>query len=485
MSRARALVLLVVFAGCLSASKEDERRAGAEMAKQVETRIGVYVAPTQSWVSDVGHRLVNHLEPDKKDWDFQFEIVDQLEPNAFALPGGHIYVSRGLLALVVEEDDLACVLGHEITHVTERHAVKRARRAILPAILTLPGRIVGIVSPGLGDLAAAPFEVLGGLGLAKYSREQEEESDRLGAKLAANTGYDPRALARILKRLEKDVERLTGKENRKPSFFDSHPDTPTRVKDVDKEASGIAWTRRPPLRTWPEVLEALDGMPWGVNPEQGVFQGQLFIHPDLEFAMRFPTGWQTVNTPSAVGAVRGEEAEVVLTLVGEGVDPVVEGRNTTGRLRKNDLDVDDEHPIEVNGFPGYFAHVKNSDVEAHIVWVKMRNFTYRMVGVGERKDRSTIWGSIESFRPATEDELKSIDVVRIHPARAYAGETLTQLGVRTDNAWRPDYSALVNALPPGVVLEEGQAVKISRREPYVPRHYRTTGRGTDDSGLLR
>ncbi|HZV03191.1 MAG TPA: M48 family metalloprotease [Planctomycetota bacterium] len=449
-----------------------ERRAGKEMSREVERQNGLYAAPAQTWVDAVGKRLVSRLSPDvQRAWDFHFEIVDQLEPNAFALPGGQIYVTRGLLPLVVEEDELAGVLAHEVSHVTEHHAGRRLRRAILPALLSLPGKIVGVFEPALGTLIAAPWEVMGALHLASYSREQESDADRLGVALAARSGYDPRALERILARLEKDAARLSGKEHR-PSFFDDHPSTPTRERDIGREASQITWSREAPLKSSPDVVAALDGVVWGGNPAQGVFRDELFLHPDLGFAVQFPGGWRTVNTASAVCATRGEDAEISISAAAGQKDPEAQGHELSNQLRREGLEPDEEGVVAVDGFPGYFLHVVDANQDASVLWLEIGGRTLAAVGLGARSDRPAITSSLLSLRRITDEERRSIPVVRLHAARAVAGETLARIGSRLANVWPPSYTAMVNGLSEDAVLQARDVVKIALREPYAPASIR-------------
>src|SRR5213079_3194867 len=158
-----------------------------------------------AYLGQVGARLVAAANDAR--WKFTFKIVDQQESNAFAIPGGRIYVSRGLLALVNREDELAGVLAHEIAHVNERHSTRQQRKGILPGILSLPGNIVGgIVSEDLGAIINAPIDTVGGAWLSRYSRGQESDSDRIGMRTAAKAGYDPSALADILGRLEQVIK---------------------------------------------------------------------------------------------------------------------------------------------------------------------------------------------------------------------------------------------------------------------------------------
>ena len=171
--------------------QSSDEEIGAEVAKQVEAEIGLYQAPvTRDYVRAIGSRLVSHLEDNE--FAFRFNIVDQFDPNAFAAPGGWVYVSRGLLVLANSEDELAGVIGHEITHVTERHSAGRQRRGLLGGILKIPGNIVGVVvGKDIGDLINSPLDTIGQISLASYSRGQESEADRLGMRLAAGAATIP------------------------------------------------------------------------------------------------------------------------------------------------------------------------------------------------------------------------------------------------------------------------------------------------------
>jgi predicted Zn-dependent protease len=232
--RSFAIVLTIFIVGISSlshlhaqifSSTESDKETGAKVAKQVEEQIGIYqAAVTTEYVQAIGERLVASLED--REFDFQFQIADQWEPNAFALPGGYIYFSRGILILANEEGELAGIMGHEISHVTERHSARQQERSIVPGLLSLPGAIVGtVVNEDLGKLINSPINMIGQVSLASYGRKQESDADRLGMRLSAKSGYDPLLLASNLQRLEKDVEMLT-KRKREFSFFDSHPMTP-------------------------------------------------------------------------------------------------------------------------------------------------------------------------------------------------------------------------------------------------------------------
>ncbi|MCK4857826.1 MAG: M48 family metalloprotease, partial [candidate division Zixibacteria bacterium] len=216
-------------------SVEADRKLGQETAQLVAEQIGIVDdADMTVYLNAIGQQLVR-AHTDQR-FDYSFQIVDQFEPNAFAVPGGYIFVSRGLLVLTNSEDELANVIGHEVIHVSRRHIARQMAKQRVPSLLSLPGRVVGrVVSQNIGALLNAPIDTLGAAYIAKHSRADEFEADRLGQRLSAQTGYDPLALAPVLDRLEQESQ-LRTEEQRRPGFFDTHPTTPDRVSRVTRDA---------------------------------------------------------------------------------------------------------------------------------------------------------------------------------------------------------------------------------------------------------
>jgi len=470
-----ALVAIALFSAvAVPALAQSDEEIGAEVAKQVETEIGIYQQKpeTSDYVAAIGSRLVGSLEVSQ--FTFKFYIVDQFDPNAFALPGGWIYLSRGLLVLANTEDELAGVLGHEIIHVTERHSASRQKRGILGGVLQIPGAIVGsVVSEDLGDLINMPINAIGQISLASYSRSQENEADKLGMRLSAKSGYDPTALADILSHLEADVEMLTG-ENRTPTFFDSHPTTPDRVDNITSEARKIEWAPEAPIATdHRDFLHKLDGLWYDANPAQGVFQGDQFYHPDLGFTLTFPAGWKTLNTPSCVGAYTEKQEAVVLVGIAGEEDPSTYAAEFEERLRKeHKVQPLESRAVDSQEWEGYyvtFAEGASRGGEKsylHYLWARMQGVTYQLVAAGANRYREALREVALSMRPLAKDDWESIAALRVRIVEARDGENLTKLGERTGNRWTPAYTALINDLTVDGKLKAGTLVKIARRERY-------------------
>ncbi len=458
----------------LGASAQRDVEQGAEVARLVEQQIGICSMPnTEAYLREVGGRLVIGVNDPR--WKFSFQIADQAEPNAFAIPGGGIYVSRGLLVLVNREDELAGVLAHEIAHVTQRHSARQQRKGFLPGLLSVPGNVVGnVVGENLGALINAPIDTVGGAWLSRYSRSQETESDRIGIRTAAQVGYDPAALADMLLRLEQDVASQTGQEQRF-SIFDSHPMTGTRLKDIQRGAAALTPTTKPPVASDTAALFArLDGLWSGENPEAGVFRKDQFLQPAIGFTLTLPAGWKHQNTPQyLISAHPRNEALLLLGLAGPAGDPEIIGGKFVTRMRdKARLEPVSTRKASLGEFPvfvvSYLDRSGRAPLYLHFAWVVMAGKTYQLIGLAPDAHRATLRNAALTLRPLTAAERDSVTGKRLRIATARTDERLEDLGARTGNVWSPDYTALVNGLKAEAVLEKGRLIKIAREERWTP-----------------
>jgi predicted Zn-dependent protease len=447
---------------------------GAEVAKLVEQQIGLCSLPqTEAYLQEVSGRLVKAVNDPR--WKFKFQIVDQAEPNAFAIPGGGVYVSRGLLALINQEDELAGVLAHEMAHVTQRHSARQQRKGILPGLLSLPGNAVGrVVGENLGALINAPIDTVGGAWLSRYSRGQETESDRIGIRTAAAAGYKPTALADVLSRLERDVASLSGQE-RRFSIFDSHPMTETRLKEIQRGAADLTPMANPPVASDLAALFAkLDGLWWGENPEAGVFHKDQFLQPTIGFTLTFPAGWKHQNTPQyVISSHPAQEAILLLGTAGPAAEPEATGKKFIEQMRaKARIEPASTRKASIGEFPAFVAtyvdQSRRTPVYLHFAWVAMAGRTYQLIGLAPEKHRDALRDAAFSLRPLTEVERGSVTGKRLRIVAARQGERLENLAARTGNAWSPAYTALANSLDAEAALPQGQLVKIARIEPARP-----------------
>ena len=269
-------------------------------------RWGIYDDPElQRYVADIGQRLARISHRPHLPW--QFAVVDHPAINAFALPGGFIYLTRGILPYLRDEAELAGVLGHEIGHVTARHSAQQVTRAM--------GGQIGMIALGIFVPATRPLGDVASLGLGvlfmKFGRDDEREADRVGIQYAAKGGWDPTAVPDVLQTLSR-IDELSKKGV--PNWLSTHPEPAARVKEALPLATRFA--PEPKERNRDGILRRIDGLMVGDNPKDGVVRGNAFLHPDMRIALEFPEGWEVINTPDQVAAQEpGQQHYMFLQLV--------------------------------------------------------------------------------------------------------------------------------------------------------------------------
>jgi predicted Zn-dependent protease len=434
----------------------DDQRAGAEGKSEVAAVLGQVKDPkVQALVEAVGKRLLAHAP--QRTFQYSFGVIDQWPPNAFTLPGGVVFVSRGLLALSNSEDELANVLAHEIMHAAARHAAARQQvsNAMNPFAMVLTNPVY----------------------LAAYSRDQEREADRGGQAMAAAAGYDPAGMNDFLASLS-NVERLLAGSSRMPGFFDTHPPTNERTASTATRAQHLAWTRQPGVtQDREDYLRRLDGLVVGEDPAEGVFENGRFLHPDLDFMLRVPEGWQFVNTPAAIGAIAPDgRGRVTLEFAGEGSDPAVFVESFMAeRAQEIRAVIDSRRALTINGLPAVelrgSAPGPTGSIAGRLTWIAYGGHVYRLANLaqGPGAERALGRGDVfaRSFRPLTPADRASIRVQRLRLATAREGEGLADFSRRTSNQWDAQRTAIANGLFASVRLEQGQLLKIAVAESYT------------------
>lgn len=274
-------------------SESEELAIGQQMDADVRREMGVYNDQAlQRYVSDIGQEIARHSHRPNLPWTFT--IVDSPAINAFALPGGYIYVTRGLMAYLDDESELAGVVGHEIGHVTARHAAQAYTRQ---AEANIGLTILSIFVP-----STQPFTNLGSAGLSvlflKNGREQELEADRLGVEYESAAGYDPTGVPRMLNTLSR-IDKLS--ERGVPNWLSTHPASDTRVERAAPLAAKFESADAKTINR-DQYLEHINGLVFGDKPEDGVVRGSEFVHPLLRIGVKFPDGWELTNSDQAVMA---------------------------------------------------------------------------------------------------------------------------------------------------------------------------------------
>jgi predicted Zn-dependent protease len=455
-------------------SAKQEQELGREAAEEVARTMGLTDDPGRSgYIKALGERLAR--ESPRQDVAYTVHIVEMQEPNAFALPGGYVFVSRGLLPLANSEDELAGVIGHEIGHVAARHAARRMTVSAPFAVVSgITGFAVGLVSSKLGHAVAGITQFAGNFVIAPYSRDQEREADSVGIEMAAQAGWDPAALSRFLATLEREAELQSGKP-RRTSFFDTHPATPERVVKIAEQAKET--TRRaghPIAGTRAEFLARLDGLIVGDDPAAGVFQDTRLLQPSLNFTVTFPNGWKTQNTPVAVLAAEAEgRAFMLLGVAGEGDDPGETARALREKLHAKEMQIEQ---VMIGGLRAARAAVEAKTEDGPVVldltWIAHQGRVYQVTGIAQRADylkfETLFAGVAQSFRPLQAKEREGIHVVRLRIVPAHDGESPEQIASRTGSEWDGKAVAVANGLEATTRLQKGQLIKVAIREPYRP-----------------
>lgn len=458
---------------CAPLTTEREVAVGKDASKQVEQELGLVRDPERvAYVQALGARLAA-LSP-RKDLSYDFNVVDMAEANAFALPGGHIYVSRGLLAISNSEDELANVIGHEIGHVAARHHARQQARAQQVGVASVLGTLAAAV---LGGAEAA--QVVGQLGqtagagfLAAHSRDQEREADEIGQALAANGGWNPAGMPEFLATLGRETTLQLGQE-RMPSFLDTHPATPERVESGWARARSLARARANPIA--PDraaFLAKLDGLVVDEDPAGGLFDGTVFRQPVLDFRIRFPSEWRTANSASAVAAVAPDQSAMIqLGLAGAGSDPRAAAQKA---LAKQDVPVVEHGPISIGALRGYQVRLSQATQQGKMAglftWIAHGGQIYRVECIAAEarfaRFAPLCENTTKSFRPLDAADRQKIQAHVLRVATLRSGETLAALGARTGNVWTPEQTAVANAMASLSAFPPDRRVKIAVAVPF-------------------
>jgi len=450
-------------------SPEREAAQGKDAAAQVEREIGLVRDPKlTAYVDQIGARLAAHSP--RRDVAYRFFIADMPEANAFALPGGYIYMSRGLLALANTEDELAGVIGHEIGHVAARHSAQRETRAMGVGILSVLGTIAAGMAGGAeaAQMASQVGQVAGAGLIASYGRDQERQSDQIGQDLAASAGWDPAGLGDFLLTLEREGTLRAGK-TRNPSFLDSHPQPGERAVTARARAPGLPRGAEPRIaKGRAAYLQRIEGILVGRDPAEGVFEDSVFVQPALGFAIEFPSGWQRKNSRQAVAAASPErDAIVVLELQGASGDPQDAARRWQQANRVNFVQAGATRIGDWSAFRGLAqAQTQQGAIALDVTFIQHPTGTYRitaMTSPHKYRGAAPIFERVAgSFRAIRADERARAKPLRLRVVPARGGETLAELGRRTGNRWKLAETAVANALPEDAQLQAGQLIKIAK-----------------------
>ena len=438
-------------------SEQQEIAMGAEASGQVAQQLGlVEDEALQRYVSEVGQRLAAVSE--RPDLPWEFRVVDDPTPNAFALPGGYIFVTRGLANLLTSEAELAAVLGHEIGHVTARHSVSQMSRAQLAQLGLGLGMILSPEVAQLGDLLGSGLQLL----FLKYGRDDERQSDELGFRYMLEVGYDVEEMDDVFRALLAAGEQAGASPL--PDWLSSHPTEAERIRAAEQRVAALS-SRPADLRVNRDAyLDAIDGTIYGANPRHGFFRDDWFYHPELIFRFRVPEGWQRQNLTNAVVGVSPEQdAAVELTIV-----PARTPEDAANAFFSNQsVQAVASARDELNGKPAivteFRAQSQGGIVRGYVAHIGHGEAVYQLVAFTPeqafRARARALQDIVGSFSDVRDRDVLSIQPNRIEIVQLPRAMTLAEFAREYPSEVPDEELALINQAPLDERLPAGTRVK--------------------------
>jgi predicted Zn-dependent protease len=436
-------------------SQQQEIALGQQYHPQVVQQIGLYAdRDLQSYVDRLGRQLAARSE--RPDLPWHFAVVDDPSVNAFALPGGYVYVTRGLVDHMSSEAELASVMGHEIGHVTARHSMNQLSKAQLTQLGLTLGMVLAPEAARYGDLA----NLAGGLLFLKFGRDDERQADELGLRYISRSGYPPQAMSSVFTLLSRVGQSEQG--GRLPSWLATHPNPEERLRlmqtyyaRLPAGLGGEGYRREP-------YLAQVDGVLYGPDPRQGFFRNGVFYHPELGFALDSPPGWKGINQKQAVvWQPRGKDALLALTLS----DARSARAGAQQFFAQQGVDLLGQWPLQPGGAVGgqFQANTQQGTVAGAVTFVELGGRVYQLLGFAPagrfRAYADEMGRTMQSFHRVGSRELGRVEPWRVGLVKLSAPMTLRQFDRRYPSTVPVEKVALLNNADLDARLLAGETVK--------------------------
>ena len=439
-------------------SESQEIQMGKEAAAQVQQSIGYYNDPAlQAYVSGIGMKMAKASERPNLPWEFH--VVNDASVNAFALPGGFIFVTRGLMTAINDEAELATVVGHEIGHVTNRHSVQQMSKQQLAQIGLVAG---SILSSDIAKVAGLASQGLGILFL-KYSRDAENQADKAGFRYALNQNYNVGEMANVFQTLDR-MSQVSG-GGKLPEWLSTHPDPGTRVQNTEARLDTLSRSLANTITNRDVYLQHIAGMTYGEDPRQGFFEGSTFYHPDLRFQLTYPQGWQTQNTPDAVVAMSPQQ-DAIIQLGLAGQTPPQQAAQQF--LSQQGVQAGNTSTQPVNGLPaasGYFqAQTEQGTIQGIVTFLSYNGNTYGLLGYAPsgkfNQYDQIVQQTIRSFGPLQNQAALSVQPAKLELVKLPRQMTLEEFNRQYPSTIPIEQLAIINEVESGAtVIPQGRIVK--------------------------
>ena len=462
-----AMVCAVVIAACATnpvtgkrelalMTEADEIALGKSAAQEVEQTIGLVEDPgLQAYVRRVGLAMAAASQRPNLPWSFG--VVDDPTPNAFALPGGPIYLTRGMMTLIRSEAELAGVLGHEIGHVTARHSVSAISQQQLAQI--------GLVAGGVLIPEIRPYVGLMGTGLGllflQHGRDAERQADDLGFVYAQGRGYAMSEMADVFRALER---LQTPERSALPTFLSSHPSPGERVTTLEARAAALPPAERGKVVREEDYLRQIDGLVYGEDPRQGFFRDRDFLHPDLRFRFQLPSGWQGENMRNAVLAASPRGDAALQLTIADG-SPDAAAQKFASRSGITILDSGRQNLNGMQTTQARFQAATNSgQLAGQANWISYGGRTYQLITYTTSDAFPTYDRAFrnvaESFDVLRDNSVLNIRANRVSVVNISERQTLADFNRRQPSSVDIQELAVINDVDgPSAVLTPGTLVK--------------------------
>lgn len=492
MAMARMGLLPLLLAGCLASQASggsaarsrdtetatsitaSEKAQGAKAHSEILAEFGgLYDGPQAAYVTQVGRRIAVQSSLSKQQGDFTISLLDSSVNNAFALPGGYVYVTRQLVALMNDEAELAGVLGHEVGHVAAQHSKKRQGAATRNSILGVLGAVlVGQVAgdSAVGGLLQRSIGTGVQLFTLKYSRTQEYQADDLGVRYLAKAGYDPSALSSMLASLAAQTALdgdVNGHSGSVPEWASTHPDPAARVQRALAAARASGVTSR--YRNKAVFLSQLEGLLYGEDPAQGIVSKGEFAHPALKFKFAVPAGFSVDNQADAV-TLSGQSARAQFSAgpLDGTLDAYVQGVFDQLAGQGNQAPAIAVQRTSINGIPAAHGHASmtNSQGSRLDITVIAYEFTPKrafhfIVATPAGQGLGALDRTVRSFARLSDAEAAAVKPRKVHLVTIRAGDTPASLARRMAyDDHQLERFLVLNGLKSGASLTPGMTVKL-------------------------
>jgi predicted Zn-dependent protease len=432
-------------------SEAQEIQMGQQAAQQVAKQMGlVQDQALQNYVNQVGQRLAADSERPELPWSFA--VVDDPMINAFALPGGPIFLTRGILAHFNNEAEMASVLGHEIGHVTARHSVEQISKQQLAGLGLGIAMILSPQAAQFGDLAGAGLQLM----FMKFGRDHERQADSLGLRYMVQEGYDPNQMPPVFDVLDQ-ISRAEG-GRAIPEWASTHPDPGNRAAAIRRD---IAEAGNPSgVINRDAYLARLDGMMFGTNPREGYTIGSTFYHPDMRFRMQFPQGWRIQNTRQAVIGVSPNQDAVVLLTHAQAQTP-----EAAARAFFSQQGLQAGQQVQRNVYTFRTAQMQDGNVLQGVAgFPQVGNTVLQLIGYTSASRwnamANSIGSAVASVQPETNPRYINVEPKRIDVVKVPRRMTLQEFARNYPSTVDLQQLAIINgAVRDGFVFEAGQMAK--------------------------